>query len=110
MIHISASEQQFRATLEQSLGEYFDRALTIFRDYGPHLENNVTNTLSHAVAKGKIDEVLLILEKHFKEYLRFQKREVRGTVGSRLLGINPTNGVFLHINRAVLELKPSRLE
>ncbi len=110
MIHISAEEQQFRATFEQSLGEFFDRALTVFRDYGPHLENNVTNALSYAVTKGKIDEVLVALEKDFEQYLRFQKREVRGTVGSRLLGVNPTNGVFLHINRAILELKPSRLE
>lgn len=106
------SEWEFQLKLKGALAHNWERALTVFQNCGPNLSENVMSALLHAVKQSddKVSAVLRILEEHYESYLRFQKIEVRGMVSSRLLGINPTNGVFLHIDRAILGLKPSWLE
>lgn len=100
-------EQQFCDLLQVELGGFWDRAINIFRNYGPNLAYDVTNILLHAVDQDRVDEVLGILEEHYQSHLQFQHPKIRGTVGNRLLGINPTRVMFLHICQSILRLQPN---
>ncbi|TSC92371.1 MAG: hypothetical protein CEN89_736 [Candidatus Berkelbacteria bacterium Licking1014_7] len=100
-------EQQFRDILQSKLGAAWDRAFTAFRNYGPNLGYDVTNVLLHAADQGKVDEVLGILEEHYQSHLQYQHPEIRGTVGDRLLGVNPTQAMFLRICQQTLGLQPN---
>ncbi len=99
------SEQQFREVLEKNLGTSWDRALTVFRNYGNKLTYDVTNILMHAADQGKVDEVLGVLEEHYRSHLQYQHPEIRGTVKN--LGVNPTETMFLRICETTLGLKPN---
>jgi len=99
------NEQQFRDILQSKLGASWDRALTVFRNCGPNLGYDVTNVLLHAADQGKVDEVLDILEEHYRSHLRYQHPEIRGTVSDRLLGVNPTQAMFLRIFQHTLGLQ-----
>lgn len=99
------SEQQFCEILQPKLGDSWDRALTVFRDYGENLAFDVTNVLDHAANQGKVDEVLGILEEHYEKHLYFQHPEIRGTVKDNLLDVNPTEGMFLRICQQTLGLQ-----
>lgn len=101
------SEQQFRDILQSKLGSFWGRAFVVFRNYGEHLAYDVTNVLLHAADQGKVDEVLEILEEYYQSHLRFQHPAIRGTVTDRLLGINPTQKMFLSVCRQTLGLQPN---
>jgi hypothetical protein len=81
--------------------------LAVFHNCGENLAWDVTNVLMHAVDKGKVDEVLGILEEHYEKHLQFQHPDIRGTVEDRLLRVNPTEAVFLRICRNTLGLQPA---
>ena len=99
------NEQQFRDILQSKLGASWNRALTAFRNCGPNLGYDVTNVLLHAADQGKVEEVLGTLEEHYQSHLQFQHPEIRGTVGDRLLGVNPTQAMFLRLCQQTLELQ-----
>lgn len=98
--------EEFQAALKPRLGDLWERALTIFAFYGENLSFDVTNVLSHAADQDKVEEVLKILEEHYESHLRFQHPEIRGTVEDLLLGVNPTQAMFLRIFEDTLGLKP----
>ena len=100
----SVSEKQFQEVLQQYLDISYDRALAVFRNYGNRLSYDVTNVLLHASDKGKVSEVLEILEEHYKNHLNFQHPRIRGTVADGL-GINLTEDMFLRICEKTLGLK-----
>lgn len=99
------SEQQFRSILQKELGGFWDRALRVFRDYGPTFAYDVTHVLRHAVGQKKVNEVLDILEKHYHDHLQFQHPEIRAAVNDQFLGFNPTRSMFLSICQYTLELR-----
>lgn len=103
------NEEQFCEILQSRLGVFWDRALTVFRNYGQNLSYDVTNVLAHAADQGKVDEVLDILEEYYKENLQFQHPQIRGLVCDHLLGVNPTQAMFLRIccNTLKLQLNPT---
>ncbi|MCX6813696.1 MAG: hypothetical protein NT078_00480 [Candidatus Azambacteria bacterium] len=68
---------------------------------------DVTNVFLHAVDKGKVEEVLETLEKHYESHLQFQHPNIRGTVSDNLLGVNPTEIMFLRLCRHTLDLQPT---
>ena len=72
------TEENFRKALGQRLGESFDRALTIFRGYGEYRSADVTNSLIIAAKKGKIGEVIGVLEEHWDKDLKYEHPEIRG--------------------------------
>ena len=99
------TEQKFTEIMQEKLGSSFDRALTLFKDCGAHISWDVINVLMHAADKGKIDEVLSLLEEHYQEHLHFQHPDIRGQV-SGTFG-NPTQALFLRICSNVLGLEPN---
>ena len=99
------SEQQFCEILQSRLGDSWDRALIVFRNCGKNLAFDVTNVLDHAAKQGKVDEVLDILEKHYEKHLSLQHPKIRGTVEDGLLGVNPTQSMFLRICQQTLGLQ-----
>ncbi len=99
------TEQMFKDVLGPKLGEFLERALKVFRNYGTHLGGDVVNVLLHAVDQGKVGEVLDILEKHYDEHLTFQHPEIRGTTLNDL-GINETQAMFTDLCVNTLGLKP----
>ena len=101
------TEGFFQNVLKDKLGDSYDRALTAFRNCGENLGWDVTNVLMHAVDKGKVSEVLSIIEGHYTSHLQYQHPEIRGTVGDRLLGANPTQAMFVKICQETLGLQPS---
>ena len=101
------NEQQFRDILQSKLGASWERALAVFRNCGPNLGYDVTNVLLHAADQGKVDEVLAIIEDHYRSHLQYQHPKIRGTVGDRLLGVNPTQAMFLRLCQQTLGLQPN---
>ena len=101
------TETQFEGLFKEKLGEHYKRALTIFTQYGKLLSWDVANVLLHAVDKGKVEDVLAELEKHWEKHLQSQHPEIRGTVEDRLLGVNKTRTMFLQICQNVLQLQPA---
>jgi len=99
-------EKVFQQLLKVRLGEKYERGLKAFREYGENLSFDVANVLIHAADQGKADEVLDILEEHFRTHLQFQHPEIRGQVSDALLGVNPTCNMFLRICQTTLGLKP----
>lgn len=103
---IEVSEQVFRDVLESRLGEFWERALKVFHNFGPNTAYDVTNVITHAADQGKVEEVIRILEDHYERDLQFQHPEIRGTIEDRLLGVRPTQAMFLRICRDILGLQP----
>lgn len=101
------SEEEFRHLLRSKLGPDWKRALTVFRNCGPNLGYDVTNVLLHGADQEKVDEVLGILEEHYRSHLQYQHPEIRGMVGDVLLGVNPTEAMFLRICQYTLRLQPN---
>ena len=101
------TEERFRDGLQTKLGASWERVLVVFRAYGPRLSHDVTNVLLHAIDKEKVDEVLGILDDYYQGHLKFQHPEIRGTVCDRLLGVNPTEAMFLRLYRETLRLLPN---
>lgn len=99
------SEEQFKQYLENKLGNHYQRALTVFKNYGDKLSWDIVNVLLHAADKQKTSEVLSILEKHWETHLQFQHPEIRGTVSG--LGGNPTQAMFIFICQDILKLQPN---
>ena len=97
------SEDRFREVLGVRLGQHLDRAVVILKNFGPRLSYDVTNVLFYAVDKGKVDEVLKILDEHWREYLGFQHPDIRGTVKD-LSGFNRTQTMFLGLYKDTLGL------
>ncbi len=103
----AVSKERFSELLQQRLGDHFQRAQTIFDNYGGHLSFDVTNVLLHASDQGKVEEILTMLEEHWQSHLQFQHPEVRGTVYSSL-GINETRIMLESICKNWLKLQPSQ--
>ncbi len=104
---MSLNEQEFQNLLQTKFGNSWDRALTVFRNCGENLSGDVANVLLHAVDRGKVNEVLAILEEHYKDHLQYQHPGIRGTVGDAILGVNPTAQVFIDIYKNTLGLQPT---
>lgn len=102
----AVDEKFFEAALREKLGNSYERALNIFRNYGERLSYDVVNVLLHAVDKGKVEEVLKILEEHWSKDLAYQHPAVRGTI-SDAFGVNKTKATFLRICLEVLNLGPT---
>lgn len=102
------SIEHFTELMQERLGELFERARSIFEKYGEMLSWDVTNVLLYAADKGKVDEVLEEMEKHWETHLQFQHPDIRGTVKSGMLGTNPTQEMFLKICRDILHIQPSQ--
>ncbi len=98
-------EQQFRDALQSKLGASWDRAFSVFINFGPNLMYDVANVLLHADDQGKVSEVLNILEEHYESHLQFQHPDIRGTFSN--LGVNPTKEIFLRICQQTLGLRPN---
>lgn len=103
----SVNEKEFEEYLKTRLGSSWDRALEVFRNYGRNLTFDVTNVLMHAADQEKTEEVLEILERHYKSHLQYQHPEIKGTVRDNLLGTNPTEQMFLRICEYTLKLQPN---
>src|SRR3972149_10126347 len=101
------SEEKFQRLLQPRLTDQWDRAASLFKNYGPNLSFDVANVLIHAVDQGKAEEILDILETHYEEHLQFQHPEIRGTVRDNLLAVNPTQTMFLRICTINLNLMPN---
>lgn len=100
-------EKLFEKLLKDRLGESWARARDIFVQYGPRLSYDVANVLLHAASQGKAVEVIGILEEHFVSHLAYQHPDIRGTVSDGLLGVNPTQAMFLRLCRDTLQLQPN---
>jgi hypothetical protein len=106
-VMLKVTESFFNDTLKTKLGGDYDRALTLFRNCGPNLGWDVTNVLMHAAEKGKVNEVLGMLEEHYENHLKFQHPDARGMIGKAAAGGNPTEALFLQICDETLGLKPA---
>lgn len=102
------SERQFFDILAPKLGTFWTRALAVFRNYGEQMSWDVTDVLICAADHGqvKVNEVLGILEEHYRSHLRFQPLEIRGTVKQELFGVNKTQELFDTILTKVLGAEP----
>lgn len=101
------TESVFRDVLKEKLGDLWERGQTLFRNYGENLQWDVTNILMHASNKGKVSEVLALLEEHYTSFLQFQHPEIRGILKDAIIGRNPTDILFCKICEEVLELQPT---
>ncbi len=99
------NEQLFEELVCNRLLAHWERGLTVFRNYGPQLSYDVTNVLMHAADQGKSEEVLGVLEVHFRDCLAYQHPDIRGTVKDGF-GTNRTQVMFLDLCERVLALKP----
>ncbi|TSC83039.1 MAG: hypothetical protein G01um101419_311 [Parcubacteria group bacterium Gr01-1014_19] len=97
---MKVTEAQFKEFLEKKLGDNYLRALQVFGNYSPNMTYDVVNVLLHAVDKGKVVEVLEILEKHFTNHLSYQHPDARGRVNP-----GPTAVMFEGICAKTLGLK-----
>ncbi len=102
----AVTEEKFADILQEKLGGSWEQALKIFHNYGILLSFDVANMLWWAVDKGKVDEVLEILERHWDDHLQYQHPDVRGLLADSL-GINRTQSTLLRICTDVLELEPA---
>ncbi len=96
------SEADFKSFLEKKLGDNYLRALRVFGNYCPNMSYDVANVLLHACDKGKVVEVLEILEKHFEIHLSDQRPDDRGKVNPA-----PTAAMFESLCRKTLRLTPN---
>jgi len=98
-------EETFTEFLKAKLEDLWERALEVFNNCGSNLSFDVTNVIMHAIDQNKVEDVLLILEKHYDEHLKFQHPDICGMVSDNLLGVNPTEAMFLRIYQDTLKLK-----
>lgn len=99
------SEEEFAELLRAKLGDDYERALQVFRDFGRRLSPNTVNALMWATKKGKVGEVLGEMEQHFETTLSYQHPDIRGMI----FNANDTNSTelfFYHLYQDVLELQP----
>ncbi|MEK7641046.1 MAG: hypothetical protein AAB389_03560 [Patescibacteria group bacterium] len=90
----------FQSLLEKKLGDNYARALRVFENYYPNMGYDVANVLLHACDKGKVVEVLEILEKHFSDQLQHKHPDDRGRVNP-----TPTAAMFESLCSVTLGLK-----
>jgi len=102
------NERQFQEALQPKLGDDWDRALVVFRNFGERLSWDIANVLLHAADQEKVGEVLEILEEHYREHLQYQHPDIRGAISDRLLGVNKTQVMFLILCEKTLGLQPTR--
>lgn len=100
------SEEQFREIMGTRLGQHLDRAVTTLEHFGPTLSFDVTNVMLHSIEQGKEDEVLTILEAHWREHLQYQHPAIRGCLEDGL-GVSLTKQIFLRICQGTLALTPT---
>lgn len=98
------TEKRFEDLFKEKLDNFYERALSVFRNYGKSLSFDVANVLLHAFDEEKINEILSALEKHWEEHLQFQHPEIRGQISKN--GVNPTQVMFLRICKDILQLQP----
>jgi len=103
----TVSEEEFETVLRAKLGSFWDRAIDLFRNCGPNLSYDVTNVLLLAVEQEKTDQVLSAIERHYEKHLKYQHPDIRGLVSNVLIGVNPTEVMFLDICTGVLGLQPT---
>jgi hypothetical protein len=97
-------EERFERVVKGKMGGAWERALSVFRNCGPHLSFDVTNVMLHAADRGKVDEVLRMLEEHYERHLQYQHPEIRGMV-SDAFGVSATQRVFQSIRQVTLGLE-----
>jgi len=97
------TEAGFELNLKTKLGAHWDKALSIFQNYGASLSWDVTNVFLHACDQSKVDEVLKIMEEHWTRHLQFQHPDIRGQVRGAFG--NPTAQTFIRICTETLGLK-----
>jgi len=96
------TEEDFRKALSQRLGASFDRALVIFRNYGEYRSADVTNSLIIAAKKGKVGEVVGVLEEHWDKDLQYEDPEIRGKF------LNTEVMFIERIYKGILSLEPRK--
>jgi len=97
------SQDRFDELLGEPLGEFYERSLTIFCDFGRHCSSDVTLILLYAVEQDKVPVVLVILEQHWEDYLAGIHPEMRG-MHQDANGVNRTEALFYQIYQKVLGL------
>lgn len=93
------SKNEFNETLKNKIhGSFFDRALHVLNMYGDDMALNVASVLLYAADQGpkKVEEVLYILEEHYRNSLQYQHPSIRGQIG--------THGMFRDILSKTLGL------
>ncbi len=102
--------EQFEQHVAKKIASQGDagRARRVFSSYGPALAWDATNVLMHAIDLEKLPEVLVILEKHFDDHLKFQHPEIRGRVVDG--AVNQTKAMFRSICTDTLKLAMSTQE
>lgn len=97
------SEARFIELLQRcfsSIGTPLDRevqkALVVFRLYGPLLSYDVTRLIICAIISGKLDEVLAKLKEYYSDQLRDQNPDLIGTIYNSS-GVNETEALFREI-------------
>jgi hypothetical protein len=96
------------------LGSHAQRALKIFRDYGPNLSCDLAFIFSNALSQEerKIEVILDLLECHYRSVLVRQNLEFRGSAieNGFLERTNPTRAIIRAICRDILGLDWSEQE
>ncbi len=95
-------EDEFKEIFRENLGEFYERALAVFQNYGEIFSFDIVNVLLHAIDKDKVDEVLSALEEHWKNHLSFQHPKARGR-----FGVERNEKFFLDICIDILGLRPA---
>lgn len=99
------SEEQFEELLKSPLGDSFVTAQDLYLKYGVYLTFDVTNSLMHAVDKGKVPEVLAALQEHYNQSLHYDHPEIRGLIAGPD-GFNSTQAFFVNVYEGILGLEP----
>jgi hypothetical protein len=99
------SEERLRASLLieglYPLGKDWERAVDIFQNYGPEFSFGVATVLIYAVGRKKIEEVMNILEEHYRKRPRIRNPRMRGA-DKRTLDPVDTEKKILYIYKEVL--------
>lgn len=98
----TVTAEKFDLLMLPKLGSNFERAKKVFEGLGEGLSWDVTNVLLHAVEQGKVDEVLVALEKHYEKDAKLQHPEFRGSKFDA-----KGRAAFMHIVHDILHLRPT---
>ena len=66
------TEENFKELFKNSLGNQYERALAVFRAYGPKFSWNIMNIFAYAEIASIVEQTLERLEEHWKEYSETQ--------------------------------------
>jgi len=95
----SVGDEQFKEIFQERLGVFYNRALSIFQCYKKEdLADDIVILLIHAAERKKVERVLQILEKFYKERLQINSIE------KSPLKIDELKNMFLDVCSKILGL------